>query len=948
MSFANRITRHPIAHAPDRGAEALAHLHDLAPELRPLIQGTAGCSPYLAGLMAKDGHWLSHALTEPPEDTIATLIKEAGELSLKDLAPGLRQLKRRAALIVALADLGGVWALHTVTQAWTDFADACVQAALHRHVAAEAKRGKIPGVTEDQALADAGGMVALAMGKMGAGELNYSSDIDLICLFDETRFDDADEMEARAGFIRATRKMAAALSDNTAEGYVFRTDLRLRPDASVTPVCISMAAAERYYEAEGRSWERSAYIKARAAAGDIAAGERFLDTLTPFVWRRHLDFAMVQDTMDMRRRIREHKGLHRGSGAIVLEGHNMKLGAGGIREIEFFAQTRQLVAGGRDDSLRQRRTVKALQALARAGWIEGAAAGDLAKLYVQHREIEHRLQMIDDAQTHSLPKSAEGFDRLARFCGEADTEAFRDQLSARLEQTEEICGAFFAPTGREKADGPSEISQEAAEIVARWPGYAALRSVRGQEIFERLKPGFLARFGKAAKPLEALQNFDGFLRGLPAGVQLFSLFEANPPLVDLIVDICATAPGLSQYLSRHSAVLDAVLDGRFFAPWPGRAELVADLGAALEGLDYEDRLDETRRWQKEWHFRTGVHQLRGMIDAETAGAHYTDLADAVLIALWPAVCDEIARRHGPAPGRGGAVVAMGSLGSGRMTAASDLDLIVIYDAGGVEMTEGRRPLDARGWFAKATKALVTALSAPTAAGKLYDVDMRLRPSGRQGPVATALSAFDRYQREEAWTWEHMALTRARAVAGEASLQADIETIRAAVIQDKADAARVLPDAAEMRARLAAAGRKGGTWQVKDGPGGMQDIELVSQAAALIAGVPLRPVSDQIRAGAEIGWLSQGAADTLCAGHLLFATVNQSMRLVTDDAFDPDQVGAGARAFVSEQAGMPDAAALAGQLDSLRASAVSVIDAALECHDSDRITAKAAPHADPTD
>ncbi|GAA5081167.1 glutamine-synthetase adenylyltransferase [Roseibacterium beibuensis] len=928
MSFASRITRHPIPYAPERGAEALAHLHHLPPELRPLIEGTAGCSPYLAGLMAKEGHWLSHALDEPPEDTIAALIKEAGELTLKDLNPGLRQFKRRAALIVALADLGGVWGLSTVTQAWTDFADACVEVALHTHVANEARRGKIPGVTEEEALKDAGGMVALAMGKMGAGELNYSSDIDLICLFDETRFDDADEMEARAGFIRATRRMAATLSETTAEGYVFRTDLRLRPDASVTPVCISMAAAERYYEAEGRSWERSAYIKARAAAGDVAAGERFLDTLTPFVWRRHLDFAMVQDTMDMRRRIREHKGLHRGTGDIVLEGHNMKLGAGGIREIEFFAQTRQLVAGGRDDSLRQRRTVKALQALARAGWIDRGAASDLAELYAQHREIEHRLQMIDDAQTHALPKSAEGFDRLARFCGEGDTQAFRKALSERLERTERICGEFFAPMGSEVAEGPSDISEEAAEIVARWPGYAALRSVRGQEIFERLKPGFLARFEKAAKPLEALQNFDGFLRGLPAGVQLFSLFEANPQLVDLIVDICATAPGLSRYLSRHSAVLDAVLDGRFFAPWPGRDALVADLQEALNGLDYEDRLDETRRWQKEWHFRTGVHQLRGMIDAETAGAHYTDLADAVLIALWPAVCEDIARRHGPAPGRGGAVVAMGSLGSGRMTAASDLDLIVIYDAGGVEMTEGRRPLDPRGWFAKATKALVTALSAPTAAGKLYDVDMRLRPSGRQGPVATALSAFERYQREEAWTWEHMALTRARALAGEATLLADIEAIRCAVIEAKADPAKVIPDAAEMRDRLAAAGRSGGTWAVKEGPGGLQDIELVAQAAALIAGVPLRPVSEQIKAGAAIGWLGRDEAETLCAAHKLFATINQSGRLLTDEALDPEAIGLGGRRFLSEQADQADAETLADVLDKTRAEARSVIEAAL--------------------
>ncbi|MDG4648371.1 glutamine-synthetase adenylyltransferase [Roseibacterium sp. SDUM158017] len=926
MSFAARITRHPIPYSPERAAEALEHVHDLAPEVRALVEGAAGCAPYLAGLVRKEGPWLSHALAEPPEDTIAAIIRETGEIDAADLASGLRRLKRRAALIVALADLGGVWALNMVTQAWSDFADACMSAALAHHVAQEARRGRIPGQTEEDAFRDGAGMVALAMGKLGAGELNYSSDIDLICLFDETRFEDADVMEARAGFIRATRKMTATLSETGVEGYVFRTDLRLRPDASVTPVCISMEAAERYYEAEGRSWERSAYIKARAAAGDIAAGERFLETLAPFVWRRHLDFAMVQDTMDMRKRIREHKGLVRVGGAIPLEGHNIKLGAGGIREIEFFAQTRQLVAGGRHPSLRRRRTVKALAALARGGWIGREEAGELADLYAHHREVEHRLQMIDDAQTHTLPKSQEGFDRLARFCGEGDTEAFRRALSDRLERVEALTGEFFAPTEREAA--APEISEEAAAIVARWPSYAALRSSRGQAIFERLKPGFLARFDRAARPLEALQNFDGFLRGLPAGVQLFSLFEANPPLVDLIVDISATAPRLSRYLSRHSEVLDAVLDGRFFAPWPGRDALARELSEAMERQDYEAQLDTARRWQHEWHFRIGVHQLRGLVPPETAGAHYTDLADAVVTALWPSVCAQIAQKHGPAPGRGGAVVAMGSLGAGQMTAASDLDLIVIYDAGGVEFTDGRRPIDPRNWFAKATKALVTALSAPTAAGKLYEVDMRLRPSGRQGPVATALSSFDRYQREEAWTWEHMALTRARVLAGDPALAEEIEAIRRDVIIKVPDRDAIVADAAVMRARIASAGRGGATWAVKEGPGGMQDIELVSQAGALVAGVPERRCAGQLAAAAEAGWLSQEDAGRLAEAHALFACVNQSGRLLSDGALDAAEVGVGGRAFLAERAGAPDAGTLALRLDTARDDAARIIDAAL--------------------
>lgn len=925
MSFASRLTREPIAFDPDRAAEGLAALQDIPNDLKGLVAGAAGCSPFLLGLMQKEAPWLEEVLSSTPEAAQTALLAQVAALEAGNLDAGLRRLKGRAAVMVALADLGGIWDLYQVTTAWTDFADACVQTALRAHVAHEAKRGKLPGQTEEDAWRDGAGMVALAMGKMGAAELNYSSDIDLICLFDESRFDGTDEMEARAGFVRATRKMAASLGENTAEGYVFRTDLRLRPDASVMPVCISMAAAERYYEAEGRNWERGAYIKARPAAGDLAAGARFLETLTPFVWRKHLDFAAIHDTQDMRQRIRSHKGLH----GMALEGHNIKLGQGGIREIEFFAQTRQLVSGGRDAALRGRRTKDALAALAAKGWIGGDVADTLSELYIQHREVEHRLQMINDAQTHDLPKSPEGFDRLARFMGEGDTQRFRKELQARLAQVDALCEPFFAPNPTGLEAPMPELSEPAHEIVSRWPHYPALRSARGQEIFDRLKPDLLTCFQKAADPDEALINFDSFLKGLPAGVQLFSLFEANPSLVDLIGDICATAPGLSRYLSRNAGVLDAVLGGAFFAPWPEKERLQGALSTALEGLDYEAALDTARRWHKEWHFRIGVHHLRDLIDEAEAGAQYTALADAVVTALWPIACAEIATRHGPAPGRGGAVLAMGSLGAGALTAGSDLDLIVIYDAGGVELTEGRRPLDPRGWFAKATKTLVTALSVPTAEGKLYEVDMRLRPSGRQGPVATGLEAFDHYQHHEAWTWEHMALTRARPIAGEASLLADIEAIRQNVLKAKAARALVVKDAAQMRARLQAAGRKGSTFEVKEGKGGMQDIELCAQAAALMAADPVRQVEGQLRAGAQIGWLQGEDAEVLRASHRLFSTVNQAGRLLTERPLDPDELGIGGQGFLARAAGAKDAKDLALKLAQAREASAQIIDRVLK-------------------
>ena len=922
MSFASHLTRHPIPHDRDRGADALAHLPGIAPDLRPLIEGTGGCSPYLLSLMGKERDWITEALTMDPDEVRRGLLLDTGSVALADLAPGLRRLKRRVALYAALADLGGVWPLEKVTGLLTDFADAAVDVALRELVSAEIRRGKIPGATEEDAATGAG-MVALAMGKMGAGELNYSSDIDLIMLFDETRYEPGDEMDARASFIKVTRRMAAALSDVTGDGYVFRTDLRLRPDASVTPVCISMAAAERYYEAEGRNWERAAYIKARACAGDIKAGERFLDTLTPFVWRKHLDFAAIQDTHEMREKIRRHKGLH---GPITLEGHNMKLGAGGIREIEFFAQTRQIVSGGRDPDLRCRGTVPALDVLAHKGWIAGETAEKLIRHYRLHREIEHRVQMINDAQTHALPNAPEGIERLAHFCGESDVKAFRADLRGRLVEVEALCEPFFKP--EESAAETPQLSEKAEEIVARWPGYPALRSARGQAIFARLKPDLLARFAATARPEEALGNFDGFLKGLPAGVQLFSLFQANPPLVDLIVDICGTAPGLSRYLSRNSGVLDAVIGGDFFAGWPDRAHLDAHLEAELDGLDYEGVLNAARRWLKEWHFRVGVHHLRGLIHAEEAGAEYSMLAEVILSALWPRVCAETARRHGPAPGRGGAVVAMGSLGAGRLTAGSDLDLLVIYDPGDTDFTDGPRPLDPRGWFAKATKTLITALTAPTGEGKLYDVDMRLRPSGRQGPVATSLESFRHYQMTEAWTWEHLALTRARPVAGDASLMSDIEAIRMDVLTTSRDPAKVVADAQDMRDRLAAAGRVGEGLDAKEGPGRMKDIELLAETAALIAGVPARDVTGQLESGVSLGWIGPDDARVLANAHHLYGRLNHATRLLTDRRLDLEEIGQGGRAFIAREADVADSADLAAKSESLRAQCAAIIDTAL--------------------
>ena len=907
MTLAAHLTRTPIAFDPAAAADLRADLSGFAPEVMDLMAATAGCSPYLRGLMLRESDWLREAVDDP-EAALEAVLSAADSLAADALPLALREAKRRVALLAALCDLGGAWPLEQVTGALTRLADKAVHLSLTTLVAEEIRRGKLPGATPDDA-ATAGGMVALAMGKMGAGELNYSSDIDLICLFDETRYP-GEEQEARASFIKVTRRMTAILSDTT-DGYVFRSDLRLRPDASVTPVCLSMAAAESYYEAEGRTWERGAYIKARPCGGDLQAGERFLKTLIPFVWRKHLDFVAIQDAHDMRLRIRDHRGLH---GPITVEGHNMKLGAGGIREIEFFTQTRQLIAGGRDPSLRDRTTVGGLAALADKGWIPAEVAKDLTGLYRAHREVEHRLQMVNDAQTHVMPSTPDGVARIAAFCGQTDA-AFRADLVDRLQCTDRLTEGFFSPT--EVEEGP-QLSDAAREITKRWENYPAFRSDRAQTIFRRLRPRLLKELAKAANPDEALVALDGFLAGLPAGVQIFALFEANPTLVELIVDIAGSAPALARYLSRNASVLDGVIGGSFWGDWPGVQALRAELAARLAPApDYEGRLDMARRWMKEWHFRIGVHHLRGLIDGFEAGKQYADLADAVVGVIWAEVSTDFIRKHGPMPGRGAVVIGMGSVGAARLNAGSDLDLIVIYDDQGVEGSDGPRPLATRPYYARLTQALVTALTAQMPEGRLYEVDMRLRPSGRAGPVATSLASFTTYQETEAWTWEHLALTRARVLVGEPTLAGEVEAFRRDLLVAKGQGARVKPDVAEMRARLQAAKPAQGRWAAKNGPGRIMDIELAAQTTALIAGSPARSVERQIAAGHKVTGhgpiLPDSDAQRLSSAYRLLWRLHAAARLLSERELDWETLGEGGRAFILRETGAADEGALAADL-----------------------------------
>lgn len=923
-----RITRNPLAFETSRGDDVLTGLPGQSGALKELLHGTASSSPYLAGLMRREATWLEDVLTQAPETAFQALLDGLSDAPSAKHTMILRQAKRRAALLIALCDLGGVWTGAETTQALTQLADRALDIGLTGLVDAEISRGKLPGQGANDVIS-AGGMVIVAMGKMGAFELNYSSDIDLICLFDQDRYDKRDVMTARAAFISLTRRLMALMSDMTGDGYVFRTDLRLRPDPSVTPVCIAMDAAERYYESIGRGWERAAHIKARAAVGDIASGEAYLDRLTPFVWRKHLDFVALRESEEMRQRIRAHKGL---LGEMQVEGHNIKLGVGGIREIEFFTQTHQMISGGRDPSLRTRRTDEGLRALANAGWVPRGDAEALAHLYWQHRRIEHGTQMIQDAQTHTLPSDVDGIKRLSYLLGEGDVDRFRIDLLDRLRETVSLTERFFAPPENSPRTRPEpELSNYSKDIIAAWRRYPALRSQKAVEIFERLKPEILSKLNRASNPEEALLQFDGFLSGLPAGVQLFTLFEARPQLIDLIVDICATAPALARYLSRNSAVFDAVIGGDFFADWPGAEVLAKQLHSVLDHAgqgvgDYERQLDAARRWRKEWHFRIGVHHLRGLITGAEAARQYSELADAVVQAILPCVVADFASRHGLPPGRGAAVVGLGSLGAQRLAATSDLDLIMIYDANGVETSDGPRPLASVMYYARLTKALVTALSAPMSEGIAYEVDMRLRPSGRQGPVATALPGFESYQRHDAWTWEHLALTRARVLActTDPSLGDDIAAIRRDVLEGPKDRPKILQDVVDMRTRLFAAKPGDGVWDAKAGPGKITDIELLAQVGALLAGDASQDPFAQLHAAKVSGLIDERARAHLASCLDMLDALNQASRLLGERGLDIDKTGQGGLELLYQVLNGADRVALETSIAESSASSAKII------------------------
>lgn len=876
-------------------------------------------------------------LTSGPQGVLASALaamEAAGEIAGPLDAPmrEMRRAKEAAHIAIAAGDLSGIWNLDDVVEHLTQLADASVKAALRLAIHSAWTSGSL-GETRDSD--EMPGLFTLAMGKMGARELNYSSDIDLIVLFDLDVLP-VKGMRVKEGMVRLTRDLVRVLEERTADGYVFRTDLRLRPDPSSTSPAISTQFATGYYESVGQNWERMAHIKARVCAGDVATGGAYLEELQPYIWRRHLDYWAIADIHSIKRQIHSHGG----HAELSSPDFDVKLGRGGVREIEFFAQVQQLILGGRRAELRTPKTKAALAAMAAADIIAPEVAQDLSRSYDFLRSIEHRIQMLNDEQTHHLPDVPQKRTAVAALSGYTDLAGFEADISSVRRRVHGAYSDLFATEERLSGeagnlvftgvdDDPGTVEtlkalgfSDPARIIhvfQQWHrgSIAATRSARSQQLLTSLGPRLLEAMSKAGEPDVAFERFREFFSGLASGVQVMSLMLAEPALTHDVIETMSFAPKLAADLARRPALMDSMLEPSFRAPAqndpPGARE--GRLHDQLKRADgFEAQLNVARRFHREEAFRIGYQLLRGAIGAAEAGVAYADLADACVSGLADVCEKDVLARF---PGRIGkwSVCALGKFGGRELTATSDLDLMLIYE-----------PEDETGGnlATRFVQRLIAALSAPTEEGTLYEVDMQLRPSGRAGPVAVKFSSFERYYREDAWTWEFMALTRIRPVAGDPELGRRIVEAAREALRAKAADPKITEDVADMRRRMARERPPRSQWDVKLAPGGLVDIEFVIQHAILMsaADVPgaVIPTSmDAIKAIAAAGRLAPGEAAILAEGLIFQLNLQQALRIASGDQFEPENASAGLLAWLASHLALKDFSALDARLKHIQAA-----------------------------
>jgi [glutamine synthetase] adenylyltransferase / [glutamine synthetase]-adenylyl-L-tyrosine phosphorylase len=909
-------------------------------------------SQFLARIIENEPDWIESLLHQPIRDLLDRSIKMceqaavAGEVDCKRI---LRQARNRFAVLIAALESSGAMPVEESCRELTAFADAALRAATNCALRSLHASGRLtlPNPNDPERGC---GFVILAMGKQGACELNYSSDIDLIVLYNDEASAVPEGKDAGEVFVRITRMIVNLLQDITEDGYVLRTDLRLRPDPRATQIAIGMESAAIYYENLGQNWERAAMIKARAAAGDIPLGEEFLARLQPYIWRKYLDFAAVADIQSLKRQIHAVKG----HGEIAVQGHNLKLGRGGIREIELFAQTQQLIAGGRNPALRRQRTVDALAALSEGGWIAAETSIELTEAYWFLRKLEHAVQMREDQQDHYVPQKPDSLQAFIALAGFSTTEDMSNTLLAQLNKVVRHSDALFSDshslstesgslvfTGGD--DDPETINtlrlmgyhrpEEVAATVRGWHfgRYNATRSKLSKELLTELMPKLLKGLASNGDADDAFIAFDRFLAGLPAGVQLFSMLKANPQLLDLLCRIVGTSPKLAFALSRTPRTLDAVLDRNFFGPFFSKPELAELLGSVLhDGLNLEETANVLRTFVREQMFRVGVRILAESVSAEAVGLAYANIADVAIERLHYAVLHEMQLSHGKIEDSASAVVAMGKWGGCEMTAASDLDVMLLYDHAPDAVSNGERPMAAPQYFARLTQKLVNAITSPTAEGILYEADMRLRPSGNKGPVAVSMQSFATYQATEAWTWERMALTRARVISAPVAFRHTVEKAIAKALAATREEAKTRTDILEMRRLMLREQKQGNIWDLKRKRGGLVEVEFIAQTLQLVhchnAPSVLRANTlAAIQALTEAGALRPTEQKILTDAWNIYTRLAQIIRLSIEGDLHVGEVPRGLLQLLLNGAGVPDLQRLETLLSDTASQVIEIFD-----------------------
>lgn len=847
----------------------------------PLLEAVFGNSPFLSNCIFRFPDFFIQSLNQPADLCLSNLKNDYISLLETTTQPEIfkkhvRDFRYKASLLLACSDILKLQSVFEIIRYLSEVAEICVSQAIGFLLEEAVYKKQLTfsdNLTSRADYLNECGYFILGMGKLGGHELNYSSDIDLIALYDPDKLPYSGKRSHRDFAIRLTQDLVKIIQDHTANGFAFRMDLRLRPDPSATPVCISIQSAETYYESVGLNWERAAMIKARPIAGDSETADLFLKHITPFIWRKHLDFAALADIHAIKHQINTHKG----GSELALSNHNVKLGPGGIREIEFFAQSHQLIWGGRIPLLRSKATCKTLNTLSDAGYISENVCQELCEAYVFLREVEHRLQMIDDQQTHKVPNQPEAIQALAIFLGYDNSDVFESDFMGHITRVHGHYTALFEeqeetvpPLNAEEtendvdrisdhdlrnalqavttdAEGHAELQQILQELgfqdtvplmreMRNWLlGHTrATRSKRAQGLIIEIAPALLKALAQTASADDAFRHFNRFLNSLPAGVQLFSLFRANPSLIYLLAQITGSAPRLAERLAQSPLLLDAVLDQQFFNNFATLADLKESLSHKVAlAQDYQDHLDLTRSWAHDKRFQLGVHLLQNIAETSECSQHLSNIAEICLDHLVTQTWQEFREQHGDIAGAQYAILAYGKYGSRELTLGSDLDLVMLYaleetDIGSDQFSNGKKPLSLSVYFGRLSQRIVNAISALTSNGRLDEVDLRLRPNGNAGPIAVSLATFQNYYRDSAWTWEYMALTRARPVWTNAGFDQTMTGEIAKILHKDWDLDVLKGDILHMRGRIEKEHPNVQFWNIKHSRGGLTDIEFIIQ------------------------------------------------------------------------------------------------------------------------